>query len=174
MAPDPAFLIGWAPTPPCVPWFVPRLPTRDGSGAPCVLQLWILPPCKGGLQCATCPTALDLASLQGRAPVHHVSYSTGSCLHVGDDSRAPCVLRLQILPTYREGSGAATTCPVVSCGPRALNIKKSLAGLPVQLDLYVSSAHVHVSKAPDVRAIMGMQDMWTGGYSVATVQRQPC
>jgi hypothetical protein len=101
--------------------------------------------------------------------VHHMSCSTGSCLHVGDGSRAPCVLQLQILATYREGSGAATTCPVVSCGPRALNIKKSLAGLPVQLDSYISNAHVHVSKAPDVRAIMGLQDMWTTSYSVATV-----
>jgi hypothetical protein len=37
----------------------------------------------------------------------------------------------------------------------SLNIKKSLVGLLVQLDTHVLNAHTHVSKAPDIRAIMG-------------------
>jgi hypothetical protein len=41
----------------------------------------------------------------------------------------------------------------------SLNIKKSLVGLLVQLDTHVLNAHAHVSKAPDIRAIMGQQDM---------------
>jgi hypothetical protein len=51
VAPDPASMIGRAPTPPRVPWL--RIPH----------------PYKGGLRCATCPTAPDPVSLQGRAPV---------------------------------------------------------------------------------------------------------
>jgi hypothetical protein len=107
-----------------------RLLARERSGAPCVLQLRILPPCRGGLWSAACPTAPDPASMQGRAPERCVSYSSGSCLPV-EDSRAPRVLRLRILPPYREGSGAVTACPTVSCGLRTLSIKKSLVGLLV-------------------------------------------
>jgi hypothetical protein len=73
-------------------------------------------------------------------------------------SRVP---RLQILPPYREGSSAATH-PVVSYGLRASNIKKSLAGLPVQLGSHVPIAHTHVSKAPNVRASMGLQGVRAG------------
>jgi hypothetical protein len=54
----------------------PCLPVEVGSGA------------------VMCPVALDLASLIGRAPVCHVSYSSGSCLPTGEGSRAPCVLQL--------------------------------------------------------------------------------
>jgi hypothetical protein len=44
----------------------------------------------------------------------------------------------------------------------------------------IPNARVHVSKAPDVRAIMGLQDVWVGTDAsacktcgqVATVQRQ--
>jgi hypothetical protein len=39
---------------------------------------------------------------------------------------------------------------------------KKLDGLPMQLGSCVSKAHTHVSKAPDVRAIMGMQDVRVG------------
>jgi hypothetical protein len=45
------------------------------------------------------------------------------------------------------------------------SIKKSLVGLPVQLGSYVPNARTHVSKTPDVWAIMGLQDVWTSGYS---------
>jgi hypothetical protein len=47
-------------------------------------------------------------------------------------------------------------CPTAPCGLRTLSIKKSLAGLPVQLDMYVPSTCTYVLKAPDVMAIMGM------------------
>jgi hypothetical protein len=53
----------------------------------------------------------------------------------------------------------AATCPVTPCGSRALSIKKSLAGLPVQLGTYVPNTHAHVFKVPDIRAIMCLQDV---------------
>jgi hypothetical protein len=40
-----------------------------------------------------------------------------------------------------------------------LKHKKSLAGLPIQLDSHVPNARVHVSEALDIRAIMGLQDV---------------
>jgi hypothetical protein len=106
--------------------------------------------------------ALDPTSLQGRALVHHVSYSNGSCLPIREGSRAPRVLQLWILPPCREGSVAATTYPAVSCGPWVSNIKKSLAGLPVRQGSPIPIARVHISKAPNVRAIMGLHDVWAG------------
>jgi hypothetical protein len=90
VAPDPAFLIGRAPTPPRVPW------------------LWTPPPYNEVLRCTTYPTTPDPAFLHGRAPVRHVSCSSRSCLPVGESSGAPRILRLRILPPYREGSGAVT------------------------------------------------------------------
>jgi hypothetical protein len=93
--------------------------------------------------------------------VYQVSYNPGSCLPAGECSGASRVQRLQILPPYREGSGAATACPAVSSGPRVSSVKKSLAGLPVQLA-------THVPDAPDVRVIMGLQDVRTCGYSAAS------
>jgi polyferredoxin len=148
------------------------LPAREGSGAPRVLQLRILPPCMGGLRCITCPTTPDPASLHERAPVCHMSYNSGSCLPTREGSSVPGILRLQILAPYREGSGVATACPAVSCGIRASNIKKSL-------DPCVPNARVHISKTPDVRAIMSLRDVRAGsavntyktcGYA-ATLQR---
>jgi hypothetical protein len=56
----------------------------------------------------------------------------------------------------------AATCPAVPCEPWATSIKKSLAGLPVRLDPRVLNARAHVSKVPDVRAIMELQDVRAG------------
>jgi hypothetical protein len=106
-----------------------RLPDRKGSGA------------------ATCTVAPDPTSLQERVPVRHISYSSRSCLPAGEGSKAPHVLRLLIMPPYREGSGAATACRAASYGPRNLNIKKNLAVLLVQLGLHVLNTRAHVSKA---------------------------
>jgi hypothetical protein len=61
-------------------------------------------------------------------------------------------------------------------------MKKSIAGLSVQLGSCVSKARVHVSKVPDVRAIMGLQDVRADYVfnacktyvHVATVQHRPC
>jgi hypothetical protein len=63
----------------------------EGSRVLCVLQLWILPPCRGGLRNDVCATTPDPASLQGRAPEHHVSYGSESCIPTG---RAP------VMPPY--------------------------------------------------------------------------
>jgi hypothetical protein len=85
-----------------------------------------MPPCRGGLRYATCLTAPDPTSLQGRAPVRHVSYNSGSCLPTGEVFGAPRVLQLQILFPCRgggslehrvcRGSGPAGSalCPVAS------------------------------------------------------------
>jgi hypothetical protein len=59
------------------------------------------------------------------------------------------------------GSGAAMN-PTVPCESRASRIKKTLAGLPVQLGTHVPNAHTYVSKDPNVRAIMGPQAMQVG------------
>jgi hypothetical protein len=65
--------------------------------------------------------------------VHRVPYDSRSCLLAG---RAP-------------------DCHV-SCGPWDISIKKSLAGIPVQLGSHVPNAHAYISKTPDIRTIMGM------------------
>jgi hypothetical protein len=161
---DPTFLIGRAPTPSCVLW------------------LRTLPPYNEGLRCPTCPTAPDPASLQERAPVRHVSCSSGSYLLTGEDTGPPHVLRLRILPPYREGSDAAIACPAVPCRPCALNIKKSLAGLFVRLGPRVPNSRTHVCKASDVMTIMGLQDVRADSAvnacktceHAATVQCCPC
>jgi hypothetical protein len=67
-----------------------------------------------------------------------------------------------MLPPYREGSGAATTCLAVSSGLWASSIKKSLVDLPVQLGSHVSNTRTLVSMVPDVRAVMGLQDVRAG------------
>jgi hypothetical protein len=94
--------------------------------------------------------------------VRHVSYSSGSCLPAREGSETPRILRLRILPPYREGFGATTTCPTVFYGAWASGIKKSLACLLVQLGTHVPNARVPVSKVPDIRATMGLQDMRVG------------
>jgi hypothetical protein len=49
--------------------------------------------------------------------------------------------------------------PMSPYGPRVSSIKKSLAGLYVQLGTHVPNTRAHVSKAPHVRAIMRLQDV---------------
>jgi hypothetical protein len=53
------------------------------------------------------------------------------------------------------GSGAVT-CLTAPFGPWTSSIKKSLAGMSAQLGTHVPNPRVHVSKAYDIRAIMGM------------------
>jgi hypothetical protein len=55
-----------------------------------------------------------------------------------------------------------TMCPATPCEPGGSNIKKRLAGLPVQLGTHVPNVHMHVFKASDIRAIMGLQDVQSG------------
>jgi hypothetical protein len=94
--------------------------------------------------------------------VRHVSYNSISYLPAREGSGAPHVLQLRIPAPYREGSSVATAWPTVSYGPRGSNIKKILAGLPVQLGSHVPNACTPVSKAPDLRAVMGPQDLREG------------
>jgi hypothetical protein len=91
-----------------------------------------------------------------------VSYNFESCLPAGEGSEVSRVLRLWILPPYREGSVAATTYSTVSFGPQTLNIKKSLAGLFLQQCPPILNLHAHVSKSSNVRVIMGLQDVRVG------------
>jgi hypothetical protein len=72
-----------------------------------------------------------------------MSYGSGPCLPV------------------REGPSAATH-PTVPNGPP--QIYKKLDGLPMQLGSRVSKVHTHISKAPDIRAIMDMQDVREATY----------
>jgi hypothetical protein len=68
-------------------------------------------PDRVGSETAMCPVALDLAFLQGRAPVRHLSYSSRSYLPAGEGFGAPCVLQLWIL--HPAGEGFRVTCPTV-------------------------------------------------------------
>jgi copper chaperone CopZ len=114
--------------------------------------------------------------------MHHVSYSSGSYLPVGESFGASCVLQLQILPPYREGSGATITYSAVSCGSCALNIKKSLASLAVQLNSDIPNTRMHISKVPGIKVIMGLQDVRADNTfnacnmcgQTAIVQRRSC
>jgi hypothetical protein len=164
-----------------------HLPDRKGSGT------------------TTCTVALNPASLQGRAPVRHMFYSSGSCLLAGEGSEAPHILQLRILPSYRGGLRRATYPMALdpaslpgglrcrhrmSCGflwtVGLRYIKNGLASLPMQLGSRVSKASVHVPYAPDARANMGLQDVRTSSviitckmcrhdsYSASTVPHQLC
>jgi hypothetical protein len=84
---------------------------------------------------------------------------SGPCLPAGEGSGALRVLWLQILPPYQEGSDATTASPTAPCGLRASIIKKNLAGLPMQLGSHIFEACTHVSKTPDISAIMGLQNI---------------
>jgi hypothetical protein len=44
-------------------------------------------------------------------------------------------------PASLLGGLRAATRPAVTCGPRASNVKKNLAGLPVRVDLRVLNTH---------------------------------
>jgi hypothetical protein len=57
-----------------------------------------------------CPTASDPAFLQEMALERHASYSSESCLPIGEESEALRVLQLQILPPCRGGPRSAM-CP---------------------------------------------------------------
>jgi hypothetical protein len=117
---------------------------------PCSTRSCLL--AKVGSGAATCSVALDPASLIRRAS----TLSRVLWLQTrGEGFGVPRVLRLRILPPYQEGSGAITR-HVAPCGPHASNIKKSLAGLPVWLGTHIPNARMYVSKAPDVRAIIGL------------------
>jgi hypothetical protein len=78
-----------------------------------------------------------------------VSVAPDPAFLLGRALTLPCVLQLQTLPPYQDGFGVATH-PVVPCEPRASSIKKSLAGLPMQLLSCAPNARTHVSNVPDV------------------------
>jgi hypothetical protein len=65
-------------------------------------------------------------------------------------------------PASLHGGLWAAMRHVVLCGPRASCMKKSLAGLLMWRGLPVPNARAHISKVPDVRAIIGQQDVWAG------------
>jgi hypothetical protein len=122
--------------------------------------------CSGAV---TCPAALDLVSMLGRALAL---------------SRVPW---LQILPPYSGGirrchvshgiepclpaqeGYSDVTCPTALCGPQTSRIKKCLADLPLQLGSSVSKTCSHVTKTSDTWVIMARK---TCGQTV-TVQCRP-
>jgi hypothetical protein len=69
------------------------------------------------------------------------------------------VLWLRTSLSIEVGFGAAM-CHMTPCGSWASSIKKSLAGLPVQLGTHVFNAHVHIFKASDIMVIMDLQDVY--------------
>jgi hypothetical protein len=149
-APDLAFLPRWATTLPCVLWHQTPPPYWGG--------LWCCHVSYGSRPRLRPRWASTLPLSRGSRP-RHVSYGSEPHFSTG------------------KGSGAATH-PAVPYGPHTSSIKKGLASLPIQLGSRVSKACTHVPKAPDARAIMGLQDVQAGnvinasktsGYT-ATVQ----
>jgi hypothetical protein len=65
------------------------------------------------------------------------------------------------LPPCREGSDA-TMRPAIPCGPWDSSIKEPSYHGPMWLGLRVYKACTHVSKVPDVRASIGLQDVRAG------------
>jgi hypothetical protein len=127
----------------------------------------------------------------------HIPYTSGPCLparwapalprHMAPNpasllGRAPVLPRILWLRTSPPGWGGLwryhASCS--SLWAAGLSIKKGLAGLPMQLGSCIFKAHTHVPKAPDARAIMGLQDVRTGGIIItyktckqgATMQRR--
>jgi hypothetical protein len=98
------------------------------------------PLCLGGLQCG------------------HVSLSSGP----DPTSKVGSSATICPLAPHWKGSDA-TTQLVVPYGPQDARIKRNLVGLPMHLGLRVTEACTHVSMTPDVRAMMGLQDMLAGG-----------
>jgi hypothetical protein len=88
-----------------------------------------------------------------------------------------CVLRIRILPPWWEGFVLPRTLWAVG-----LKHKEKPSSLPVQQGLHIPNARVHVSKTPNVRAIMTLQDVRAGSTvnacntcrHSAKVQRQHC
>jgi hypothetical protein len=87
---------------------------------------------------------------------------SGPHLPAGEGSGALHVLWLRMLPPCREGSSATTASHAAPYGPRASSIKKNLAELPMQLGSHVFKARTHVSKMPNISAIMCLQDVHAG------------
>jgi hypothetical protein len=128
------------PYTPSTPTYKLQVKTRSEActhGLPRVLRYRTLPPSKGGLR------------------GYHVS--SGSRFRLPDRKgfdAAMCIVAPNMLrglwctmypmvsdPNSLRGGLRAATHPMVPCGPRASNIKKSLASLPVQLGSHVPNAH---------------------------------
>jgi hypothetical protein len=90
-----------------------------------------------------------------------MSYGSGPCL-LGEVSSgaATCPMAPDLTSWLRWAPmlSCVSRFPV-GCGPQA---QKSLAGLLVQLGTHVPNACAHISIAPNVRDIMGLQDVWAG------------
>jgi hypothetical protein len=160
-APNPASLPRWAPT-------LPRAP-RPRTSPPCLGSLRCCHvshdsgsrlPAREGSGATTCHMAPNFTSLLGRALVLLHAHGSGSRLPAqgGGAPVLSCVTWLQTPPPCsgglrcyhvyygsrpclpaREGSDAVM-CPTTLKGPRALRIKKGLAGLPTRLGLRVFMA----------------------------------
>jgi hypothetical protein len=87
------------------------------------------------------------------------SYSEAQTCWEG--SGAPRFPWLWIPPPCGEGFGLPRVLRS-PCGPWASSMKKSLVCLPVQQDSPVLNARSNVSKAPNVGAIMDLQDVRAG------------
>jgi hypothetical protein len=125
---------------------------------PHVLQYCTQPPSQGGLQ------SCHVSSGSGPRLPDRKGFDAATCIVAPDPLGG---LRCTACPTDPNpasllGGLRVATHPTVPCGPHASDIKKSLAGHLVQLGSHVPNARVHVSKAPDVRVIMGLQDVRAG------------
>jgi hypothetical protein len=123
--------------------------------APCL-------PAKVGSRAATCPVAPDPVSLPGWALVPRMcTVAPDPASLLGMAPVIPSALWLHTLPPCREGSDAAMR-PAIPCGPWDSSIKEPSYHGPMWLGLRVYKACTHVSKVPDVRASIGLQDVRAG------------
>jgi hypothetical protein len=108
---------------------------------------------------ATCPTASDPTSQLRWAPDRQWSDEE---LKIGRDLMPPRVLWLRTPPPCKGRLRCRHRMPYGFLWTAGLKHKKSLTGMPVQLGAYAPNARTSVSKASDVKVIMGLQDVRSG------------
>jgi hypothetical protein len=72
------------------------------------------------------------------------------------------MLSISLAPFVTEMGSDAVTCLAAFDSSQGLNIKKRLANLTVQLEMYVSNVSARVFNVADVRVIMSLQDVCIG------------
>jgi hypothetical protein len=94
--------------------------------------------------------------------VRRVFYCSGFCLPTGGGLWSAACPMTPDTTSLSGGLRCRHRMPTIFCGPRVINIKKSLAGMPVQQGPPIFNARAHIYKVPGVRAIMGLQDVRAG------------
>jgi hypothetical protein len=107
---------------------------------------------------------LPCVHLLRTSPPDKKGFDTATCTVAPDPRGGLQCITCPMTPDPVSLLGGLRRCHV-SCGSlwaTCLKHKKSLAGQTIQLGSHVSNARMHVFEAPDVRAIMSLQDIRVG------------